>query len=105
LLPRTALVLGAGASQAVQFLNAAGEMVAGALELGHVEHPRAARTVRYSSLGARSGKEGKGLGDDVRKLALESRDLALQRGPRGALGLTRVPGAGDGEALPRASTD
>jgi hypothetical protein len=105
LLSRAALVLGARARQAVQLLNATGEMVAAALELGHVEHPRTSGIARCGSLGAWNGNERKGLGDDVRKLALEPGDLPLQRGSGGALGFTRVRRRSCGGALIRASTD
>jgi hypothetical protein len=61
LLARAALVLGALAGEAAQLLQAAGELVARALERLEVEQPRAAAGAHGDR---RRGDVRKGLGDD-----------------------------------------
>jgi hypothetical protein len=92
---RALLTLDALLLAAPQVLHAAGEAVAQQLELLEAEQAGAAEGLAGGSgrageavrrTGAGAGREArKGVGDDVRELTLEPRDLRLQRPARGAL--------------------
>ncbi|HWD10230.1 MAG TPA: hypothetical protein VG366_00190 [Solirubrobacteraceae bacterium] len=73
------------ASELPDVLHAACEAVALALELLQREQPRAAERVRLLDA-RRVGRDVRErAGDDLRKLALEPRDLRAQRASRGGL--------------------
>jgi hypothetical protein len=77
-----ALVLGALGRQPAELLDAAGQLIARALERLQAEQ---ARTDDVGACAARRRDVREPRGHDRRKLALEPCDLRPQRAPRGAL--------------------
>jgi hypothetical protein len=70
--------------EAAQLLQAPGEAIARALELGDVRQPR---TGAYGGRGGGCRDVRETLGHNRRELALQARDLSPQRAPRGELAL------------------
>lgn len=69
----------ASAGHAAQILRARGEPVALALELLQAQQPRAAECFLARQAGGADGDVREAGGDDLRELALETRDLRTQR--------------------------
>jgi hypothetical protein len=81
-LARASLVLGAGMRQRTDLFYAAGKCVSLTLELGEAEQARAAEALAAGVTGGVGGNVREAAGDDLRQLALQSRDLRAQRTSR-----------------------
>ncbi len=75
-------MLGARTRQRTGVLYAAGKCVSLTLELGEAEQARAAEELAARVACGVGGNVRKAAGDDLRQLALQSRDLCAQRPPR-----------------------
>jgi len=78
-------VLGAGPRHRAGLFYAAGKCVSLTLELGEAEQARAAEALAAVVAGGVGRDVRETAGDDLRQLALQSRDLRAQRTSRGEL--------------------
>jgi uncharacterized membrane protein YccC len=88
-------VLAARRRRATQLLQARREVVALALELAEVRQARARARARMRVRALGCAQEGEALGKHRGQLALEARDLLLQRDARIALGVSPPVRRGD----------